>query len=353
MEFHEGDTLDLPVIDFSAFFNRTTNPEAFAEECRKAAEGFRQFGALAVRDPRVLFEDNETFLDMMERYFEGSDGVRDARPDIYYQVGVTPDHIEKARDHCQRYGAYGPDSKPLTLCPPDYDPKWRFFWRIGPKPESTHFPDLNADPVIPPEITEWPHNMDSWGNKMLDACFTLATMSAIGFDLPEDAFTSRMQGGPHLLAPTGSDFNKFGTLGTVLAGFHYDLNFMTIHGKSRFPGLYVWSREGKKLAVRIPDGCLLVQAGIQFEILMGGFVEAGFHEVVVSPNTAAIIEKRRIEGKSLWRVSSTLFSHMQSDQILQPLGQYATPESIAKYLPKMAGQQVKEELDAIKLKREA
>lgn len=25
--------------------------------------------------------------------------------------------------------------------------------------------------------------------------------------------------GPHLLAPTGSDFNRFGTLGTVLAGY--------------------------------------------------------------------------------------------------------------------------------------
>ena len=69
-------------------------------------------------------------------------------------------------------------------------------------------------------------------------------------------------------------------------------------------------------------------------------MEAGFHEVVVSPATSAIIAKRAAEGKSLWRVSSTLFSHMQSDQILQPLGQYATAESIAKYPPKMAGQQV-------------
>lgn len=27
------------------------------------------------------------------------------------------------------------------------------------------------------------------------------------------------QMGPHLLAPTGSDFNRFGKLGTVLAGY--------------------------------------------------------------------------------------------------------------------------------------
>jgi hypothetical protein len=72
----EGDTLDLTVVDFSYFFNRDQDPEGFARECKRAADGFRAHGALAVRDPRVLFEDNETFLDMMERYFEGSDGVR-------------------------------------------------------------------------------------------------------------------------------------------------------------------------------------------------------------------------------------------------------------------------------------
>ena len=121
------------------------------------------------------------------------------------------------------------------------------------------FPSLNAPQVIPPEIPEWSEVMDMWGNKMLNAVTSLATMSAEGFGLPADAFTSRMEGGPHLLAPTGSNFNKFGDLGRVLAGFHYDLNFMTIHGKSRFPGLFVWTNEGKKMSVKVPDGCLLVQ----------------------------------------------------------------------------------------------
>jgi hypothetical protein len=55
-----------------------------------------------------------------------------------------------------------------------------------------------------------------------------------------------MQYGPHLLAPTGSDLHvhKYGKKGTVLAGYHYDLNFLTIHGKSRFPGLNIWLRDG-------------------------------------------------------------------------------------------------------------
>ena len=50
---------------------------------------------------------------------------------------------------------------------------------------------------------EWASVMDGWGYKMLAAVETAAAMLAIGFHLPADAFTSRMEHGPHLLAPTG------------------------------------------------------------------------------------------------------------------------------------------------------
>ncbi len=53
----------------------------------------------------------------------------------------------------------------------------------------------------------------------------------------------------------------------------------TLHGKSRFPGLYVWLRDGRRVAVRVPDGCLFLQAGRQLEWLTGGAVVAGMHEV--------------------------------------------------------------------------
>jgi hypothetical protein len=70
--------------------------------------------------------------------------------------------------------------------------------------------------------------MDSWGSQLLAAVTAVARMAAVGWGLPPDTFASRMQGGPHLLAPTGSDLGKHGALGTVLAGFHYDLNFITV-----------------------------------------------------------------------------------------------------------------------------
>ena len=66
-------------------------------------------------------------------------------------------------------------------------------------------------------------------------------MTALGMGLPKDSFTKRMEGGAHLLAPTGSDLLK-NEVGTIFAGFHYDIAFLTIHGKSRFPGLQGWTR---------------------------------------------------------------------------------------------------------------
>ena len=50
--------------------------------------------------------------------------------------------------------------------------------------------------------------------------------------LPQNLFKDYLHGGAHLLAPTGSDLATY-DVGTIFAAFHYDFNFLTIHGKSR------------------------------------------------------------------------------------------------------------------------
>lgn len=138
---------------------------------------------------------------------------------------------------------------------------------------------------------------------MLQTIHTVCEMLAVGLELPANTFTDLLNSGPHLLAPTGSDVGNFHELGQIFAGmrclscraliilfvffwslmffpslscaphhippagFHYDLNFLTIHGKSRFPGLYIWLRDGTRVLVRVPDGCLLLQAGNSFFLL--------------------------------------------------------------------------------------
>jgi isopenicillin N synthase-like dioxygenase len=245
------------------------------------------------------------------------------------------------------------------------DIKWRFFWRIGPRPDpsATRFPQLNAAQVIPEKFKlEWAGVLDSFGNKLMSAVHTTAQMLALGLGLEKDSISDKMIAAPHLLAPTGMDLSTYGQgaaneksgdvdIENIVAGVHYDLNLLTIHGRAAYPGLWIWTNAGKRLSVSVPPGALLIQAGAQIEHLTGGAIRRGFHEVVVDSSTIAALRRARAERASLWRVSSTLFAHVQSDQSLRPLGRFASecsPERLTQY-DVLAGEQVDAELKALAL----
>jgi isopenicillin N synthase-like dioxygenase len=344
----EEEMAKFPVIDLASYLSQSGD---WAGSCEKIAHLLHQFGILIVKDPRVDDQLNTNFLDMMEQYYEQPEEVRlqDARPDVHYQVGVTPEEIERARNHCGRMKGLNDSERPLTECPPEKDHKSRFFWRIGAPPPNDLHRDLNMPPVIPKAFPKWAETMNGWGEKILATVKTVSEMAAVGFKLPADMFTSKMNYAPHLLAPTGSNLRTWGKLGTVFAGYHYDLNFLTIHGKSRFSGLYVWTRQGRKMLVKVPDGCLLLQAGKQFEWLTGGYVLAGFHEVVVNEAALAAKEAAAAAGRSLWRISSTLFGHIASAETLEPVAHFKQQPTANEYPAISAGEQVLAELKAISL----
>ena len=269
---------------------------------------------------------------------------------------MTPEFREKAKSHCNRFSAYKDSDKPVSECPPVYDSKWRFFWYVGERDNEIDKDMLIFPQVIPNGFPQWENVMDTWGYKMLGATEIAAKMIALGLGLEENAFYDRMKNAGHLLAPTGSDLDRF-NIGTVFAGVHYDLNFLTIHGKSNYGGLYIWLRNGEKKRVRIPDGCLLIQAGAQIEYLTGGECIAGYHEVIYTKDVYEKVqgikkdnETKKIEDqKILWRVSSTLFSQIRQNTILEPLGKYKNATSLQKYPPILTRDQVAAELKAISL----
>ena len=47
--------------------------------------------------------------------------------------------------------------------------------------------------------------------------------------------------------------------------------------------------------MKIPNGCLLMQAGAMFEHITGGYVLSGYHEVVYTEATKAALEKAKEE----------------------------------------------------------
>lgn len=56
--------------------------------CRDVSRTLKETGALLVKDPRCSIDDNDRFIDMMERYFESSPEFKrlQERPHLHYQV---------------------------------------------------------------------------------------------------------------------------------------------------------------------------------------------------------------------------------------------------------------------------
>ena len=100
----------------------------------------------------------------------------------------------------------------------------------------------------------------------------------------------------------------------------------------------------------MPDGCLLLQSGITFEHITGGYVHAGFHEVVCTESTVAGYEKAVEAGKITWRVSSTLFSNFRYDVECEPIPElshlYACEDAVQRYPKRTANDILMTELAA-------
>jgi len=269
--------LSVPIIDVTNFLSGSGN---YVQDCHHVSEALQKYGCLIIKDPRVNAQQNNNFLDMMEKFFDrrsknfyANQPVSDIFPEENFQVGATPEFAERAKDHKETTNTYTTENKAETPSPPPHDAKWRYFWNIGDVMEDI------AQNKVPKDFPEFKDTMEGWGKHMINGCLTVAEMAAIGMGLERTAFSNLMQRGPHKLAPTGSDLNRF-KVGTVFAGFHYDFNFLTIHGKSRYPGLFAWLRTGEKFNVSVPEGHLLLQAGKQFEWVTGGVVNCGYHEVI-------------------------------------------------------------------------
>lgn len=86
---------------------------------------------------------------------------------------------------------------------------------------------------------------------------------------------------------------------------------------------------------------------------------AGFHEVIYTDKTKEIVKKiieEQGDETNIWRVSSTLFSHMRYDVLLKPLEELRekwNEGAEEKYKDVRAYDQVMDELKAIALHSES
>lgn len=315
----------LPVVDVDLFLADPSSPAALAE-ANKCANAMIRYGAILIKDSRASETVNSTFLDTLEDYFAQSEAeiVKDTRPEVHFQVGATLENTEQPKCYssadCQALiRALDPAERPLDLEGGKADPKQRFFRRLGKTPPSTEFATLAMSNVVPAAFaSSWDPIMDACGGQLQAGVHAVVEMLEVGLGLEKGRLSNAGEYGPHLLAPTATDLKKYGKEGEIFAGFHCDIGCIGIHGRSRYPGLNIWARNtGKRLEVRLPSGCLLVQAGKELEHLTGGLILAGFHEVICSPATLEAMTARGADpataDRPLIRISSTSFWQLESD----------------------------------------
>ena len=314
----------LNVVDVQPFLNNPDSPQAL-EQCYALLGACTRHRAVLVKDTRVEFAALVAFQGMMINFFrrvfqllrEGvaPEGLPHVRPDLFYQVGLTPPKGEFCRrakqDWVEWVSSWDPADRPLGLGPL-WDPKLRWF---EPVCDPKH---RRCEPESPQ--ANWHEICMGWARYEIQTLYTLAEMLAVGMGLPQDHFLNGLKRGVHLLAPTGMDLSGELTTPLVVAGTHYDLNWGTLHGPSTLPGLWIWTIHGQKLLVRVPPGHLLFQVGRQLAIQTSGLLQEGFHEVVITDDLLPEIRDLMRGNKSPIRTTSTLFGTLAGDVPTLPHG---------------------------------
>jgi hypothetical protein len=146
----------------------------------------------------------------------------------------------------------------------------------------------------------WREIMNEFGVMMLEPVTRVSQMLALGLGLHRDYFSSLMHNGHHKIAPTYASYWEDRIPGTVQAALHQDIDVFAIHAQGTHSGLFVYTENGERLEVRVPQGCFLVQAGRQLYLKMRSMerrgeistrpIKAGWHEVVVTPDAVAKAE---------------------------------------------------------------
>ncbi len=339
-----------PVVECAPYLKAGDSEEA-REACRRVARALGEYGQVIFHDPRVDFAIGEDFKSAMQAFFAKPRSVKEQcrMRHCSHQTGWTPPDAELPGAAKGKKDAIiatlEPGQRPLPVV--GHDPKERYMFPIGPRldAEVHGYHEFNAMPiVVPPEQPELLALARTWGESLRLGGMTILEMAAIGWGAEADSFTDRLRFGPHFLAPTGSDLVTYGKPGTVLAGFHNDMSFATVHGPATDPGLFAWTTGGVRHPVRLPRGHLILQCGRQMQWLTGGVAHRVFHEVAAVEESRARIEAAVAKGEPYWRVATPLFLHMNTNETAEPKGGFATPEAIAAFAPYVIGERLRHAL---------
>jgi isopenicillin N synthase-like dioxygenase len=316
----------IPTVDLTDLSSSEQAPRKRAVNALREAFGIYGLCYVkghGVRDVAALYDRFHAFT---ARTTE--DKQRFNRRDLWYQRGWTPPDTEKAV-----VAGGQPDFKECWFSAPEpLDPELR-----------AQYPELYAENVWPDGDAEFERRSNEVGHALHEVGMALLRGCALALGLSSDAFEKRCAGGPHVfrllrylpLTPEhtqkkvlwGEEHTDFNLLTLLPGGRFHDPSGTPADSPDGKSGLYLRTRpsaehpEGQLLRGAAPPGCVIAQVGQQLEILSGGTFLATPH-VITAPNAPG------------WsRLSAAHFVHLHSHQLLFPLPELRTAESVRAYSP--------------------
>lgn len=297
------------------------------EEFRAAvADSLERTGLVILRSEHSDAALREAMQLGTAKFFASPVSVKRQTKTKNFQGGWTPPYTESPVDQRRFVIKLNADQRPYWENLTD-DDKERVMFGVGWRPAHTRFPGLMPPTRIMVGHEEWCRTMNRWGKNMLSDTDMLLDVLAEHYGLPAKVFSTK--GGAHYVAPTGTRMNRF-YVGKVVVRLHSDMGLLTGHEKSiayfsksgkiaPCGGLIVWTADGRRVRVVVPEGCRLFQAGMQLEYVTGGKIRAGMHQVVIPPEAQALIDEANMNGEDVWRITATLFPHFLGDKKIRVL----------------------------------
>ena len=191
------------------------------------------------------------YQELMKKYFRLPNSVKNThvKPELSYQIGLTPAYTE------------------IPILSKKPDPKERFMYIVG------HQYNIKVN-----ELKHFESLSKSCGEKYIELTKFCLKILGSCYNLPKNFFEEKIDQASNILATTCYKYPK--KYVKVVAGKHRDVSFITLHIKATHPGLYLFSRKGKRFPAIVPKNCILIQAGAQLEYMTSGKILAGYHEVV-------------------------------------------------------------------------
>lgn len=180
------------------------------------------------------------------------------------------------------------------------------FWHVGRELPALGAGGRNAWPDHP---TFQSKSLALYG-ELEQVALRLLQAIAAGLKLPEDSFSSMVEGGNSILRMIHyPPLQELYTPGAVRSAAHEDINMLTLLCESTHAGLELLTKDGRWMSVDTPPGQLIVDTGDMMQRVTRGAMRSTTHRVV-NPKTGDTA-----------RYSIPFFAHPRPECVLKPLGE--------------------------------